>query len=104
MPFGLKNKDIAQIHDVFYQYPQIQEVLIYGSRAKGNYKPGSDIDLSLIGKSIDLALLSNLSDQLDDLFLPYTFDISILRDISNLDFLDHIKRVGTTFYNKKQKH
>jgi uncharacterized protein len=100
MSFGLQDKNIAQIHGVFCQFPQIHEVLIYGSRAKGNYKPGSDIDLSLIGENINLLLLSKISVELDDLLLPYTFDISIFTDISNPDFLDHIKRVGTTFYEK----
>lgn len=75
---------------------------MYGSRAKGNYKPGSDIDLVLKGQNINLSLLNEISLQLDNLLLPYTFDISIDRYIDNPDLIDHIQRMGVSFY-KKQK-
>ena len=96
--FGLKTEAIDQIHNVFQRYPEVQKVVIYGSRAKGNFKPGSDIDLCLQGSDLHLSLFSKISEELDDLFLPYTFDLSIFHEVSNPDFLDHIKRVGAIFY------
>jgi predicted nucleotidyltransferase len=102
MKFGLKEKVINQINNVFAKYPQIEKVLIYGSRAKGNYKTGSDIDLSLVGKNIDLALMQAIELKIDDLLLPYTFDISIYNQISNQDVKDHIERVGLEFYRADQ--
>lgn len=100
--FGLTKEEIEQIKKVFSTYPQIEKVLIYGSRAKGNYKPSSDIDLTLIGKNIDLSLLTEIELDLDDLLLPYKIDISIYDKITNPDFIDHINRVGIEFYNREK--
>ena len=102
MKFGLKEKVIEQINSVFAKFPQVEEVVIYGSRAKGNYKKGSDIDLSLKGVDINLSLMHTIELEIDDLLLPYTFDISILRQISNPDFIEHINRVGLEFYKSEK--
>lgn len=96
--YGLLTDDLYKIEEVFKQFPQIQEVRIYGSRAKGNYRPGSDIDLTLIGDNLDLQLLNQLSSRLDDLLLPYLFDISVYQKIENADLVEHIKRFGKSFY------
>jgi uncharacterized protein len=98
--FGLKEATIEKIITVFSQYPNIQKVLLYGSRAKGNYRNGSDIDLTLIGENISYGQLSKIDIQIDDLLLPYCFDISIFKDIENLDLIDHINRIGLIFYEK----
>lgn len=102
MKFGLEEKVINQIKSVFANYPQIEKVLIYGSRAKGNYKKGSDIDLTLKGKNIDLSLMQTVELEIDDLLLPYTFDISIYDQISNQDVIARIERVGLEFYRANQ--
>jgi predicted nucleotidyltransferase len=78
-----------------------QQVILYGSRAKGNYKNGSDIDLTLRGGAdLTLKVLYKIMGELDDLPLPYTIDLSIFDDISDLDVIEHIQRVGITFYQK----
>lgn len=100
MKFGLKENIIQKIQQVFASFPQIEEVILYGSRAKGNYKPGSDIDLTLKGHNLNLSIMSKISIQLDDLLLPFTFDLSVFNHIKNKDLLDHIGRVGITFYKK----
>ncbi|MDV3353125.1 nucleotidyltransferase domain-containing protein [Leptothoe sp. ISB3NOV94-8A] len=74
---------------------------MYGSRAKGNYRPGSDIDLTLMGRDISHEQLLAIEHQLDDLLLPYLFDLSIFSHIENPDVIAHINRVGLTFYEKK---
>ena len=99
MKFGLKNETRECIKDVFAKYPQIEQVILYGSRAIGSYKNGSDIDLTLKGEKLNLTVANSLCNDLDDLFLPYTFDISILSHISNPDLIKHIERVGIDFYN-----
>lgn len=98
MRFGLKENTIAQINTVFAKYPQVESVILYGSRAKGNYKPGSDIDLTLTGDEVDLSLIHKIELDLDDLLLPYTLELSAYRHLSNPDLLDHIDRVGKLFY------
>lgn len=102
MKFGLKEHTIEKVREVFAQFPELEEVILYGSRAKGNYRPGSDIDLTLKGKGINLRILNRIADQLDDLLLPYTFDLSIYDHIENPDLVDHIRRVGKVFYRKEE--
>ena len=100
--FGLDVDTLRNIRKTIAQFPHIEKVLIYGSRAKGNYKAGSDIDITLVAE--DLTLKNSvypLSTALDDLYLPYTFDISIFDQLENPDFVDHILRVGKTFYQKE---
>ncbi len=99
MKFGLSKDTIQHIHQVFAGFIQIEKVVLYGSRAKGTFRTGSDIDLTLKGPSIDLQTMFAISTQLDELNLPYEFDLSIYDHIDNLDFIDHIKRVGIEFYN-----
>ena len=68
---------------------------MYGSRANGTHKHGSDIDLTLCGTDLTLNVLSRI---MDDLLLPYTMDVSILQDIRDLAVIDHIQRVGVPLY------
>ena len=77
MQNGLKKETIEKISEIFKRYDEIEEIILYGSRAKGNFKPGSDIDLTLIGKGLNLTVLNKISLELDDLLLPYQIDLSI---------------------------
>jgi len=103
MPYGLKEKVIDQIKKVFASYPEIEEAILYGSRAKGNYSNGSDIDLVLKGNKLDQTILRKIRRQLDDLLLPYTIDIAIFESIENPNLIDYIKRVGIIFYRNNEQ-
>lgn len=100
MAYGLSPETITQLQKVFSQYSHVSEVILYGSRAKGNYTEGSDIDLTLKGKNIATADLNTITNEIDKLLLPYMFDISIFSTIKNKDLIDHIKRVGKCIYRK----
>jgi predicted nucleotidyltransferase len=102
MKFGLKEKTIEQINKIFAKYSQIEKVILYGSRAKGSFKHGSDIDLTLIGNGLNLSIINKISLAIDDMLLPYTFDISIYDQISNSDLIKHIERVGVAFYERNK--
>ena len=100
--FGLKETTIQKICGVFAKYPQVEKAVLYGSRSKGNYKTGSDIDLTLFGgEDLTLEILYRIMEEIDDLLLPYTFDLSIFRQISDPDVIDHIRRVGVVFYERE---
>ncbi len=108
--FGLKAKVIEEIQKALSAFPEIKVAVLYGSRAKGNYKTGSDIDLTLkTADEISERLLFRVMHALDNLDLPYSFDISIFDQLDNSELIDHINRVGVEFYNandysvKKQK-
>ena len=98
MKYGLEDDIIVKIQNVFATFPQVEKVILYGSRAKGDFKPGSDIDLTLFGESIDLSIMNQIGLMLDDLLLPYTFDLSVFKHIRNKELLEHIDRVGVEFY------
>jgi predicted nucleotidyltransferase len=99
MEFGISKKNINEIKQVFSNYADIKEVILYGSRALGKQREGSDIDITFIGKNLDLNFLNKISIDLDDLLLPYKFDLSIFSTIDNIDLLDHIERVGIEIFS-----
>ena len=88
-----ETKDFAVFSLTFYK------VILYGSRAKGNYKNGSDIDLCFFGKDLTKDIIYKIDLVLDDLLLPYSFDLSIYKDLENQELKDHIDRIGTVFYS-----
>lgn len=95
---GLPQAAIYAICQVFACYPGLAQAILYGSRAKGTFRPGSDIDLTLKGEITDQELLSLYGD-LDDLCLPYKFDLSLYRQLDNQALYEHIERVGQVFYD-----
>lgn len=102
--YGLDETTIEKIRAVFTAFPEVNQAILYGSRAKGTYRPGSDIDLTLQGENLSLSVLNQISLRLDDLLLPYTFDVSIFSRIQNPDLVEHIHRVGREFYGKRQEY
>ena len=107
MKYGLSDKTIQKIHGVFKQYPQIEKAILYGSRATGNYRNGSDIDLTFCSEGLTHSVLTKIDFDLDDLLLPYTIDLSIFSQINNPDMVAEIERVGVNFYekyNEKETH
>ncbi|PST83170.1 hypothetical protein C7T94_11260 [Pedobacter yulinensis] len=99
--FGLSKETIGKINGIFHKYPVIERILIYGCRAKGTFCPSSDIDLTLMGDQIDLSIQYAIENDLDDLLLPYKFDLSVFKKIDNPDFIEHINRVGKEFYLRR---
>jgi predicted nucleotidyltransferase len=100
MKYGLEENIVKNIIEILAKYPEIDQAILFGSRAKGNYKPGSDIDLTLTGEKLNLNILNDISLKLDELYLPYTFDLSVYKSIKDLEMVDHIKRVGVSLYKK----
>ena len=103
MLYGLKKETVNQIKEVISKYTQVDEIILYGSRAMGNYKRGSDIDLTFKGDKLNVSILNKIDLELDDLLLPYTFDLSIFHHIDNPDLTDHINRVGKVLFSRISK-
>ncbi len=101
MKYGLSDESIEKMNQVFSNHENISKVMLYGSRAKGNFRNGSDIDLTLFGDGIDIKLLHKIELNLDDLLLPYKIDLSIYENLKNDDLKEHIQRVGIVFYTKE---
>jgi uncharacterized protein len=98
--FGLSDTVIEKLTSVLSRYPEVDKAVMYGSRAKGNFRPGSDIDLTLHGGGLSLTILRKIENELDDLLLPYKIDLSIFEQISDRNVSDHIDRAGVVFYEK----
>lgn len=98
MTYGLSADVLRKIRAVFAQYPQIEQVILYGSRAKGNFRKGSDIDLTIKGEGVSLSQLLKIESQLDDLLLPHKIDLSLFHQLEDPDLVAHIARVGVILY------
>ena len=98
MKFGISTEDHDKVCSVFSNFKSITRVVVYGSRAKGTYKPGSDIDLCITEGFVDFHQMNQLKNQLDDLNLPYTIDLSNFEELTNSELKSHIERVGLVFY------
>jgi uncharacterized protein len=92
--FGLSPRTLGLLRGVLAQHAGIERAIVYGSRAKGNFRPGSDIDLTLDAPTLMFSELLRINGELDDLMLPYTIDLSLLKQIDNPSLLSHIERVG----------
>ncbi len=103
MKYGLTETTVEKICAVFARFPEIEKAVLYGSRAKGNFKTGSDIDLTLSGEALTSDLCSTIASELDDLLLPYTIDLSVFDELTNAKLREHIERVGVTFYERSNK-
>lgn len=102
MKYGLSEETIEEICRILENYPQVKQAVLYGSRARGDYKNGSDIDITLIGgDDLTRDILFRIIDKLEETYLPYTFDLSILHKIDDTDFLHRIKKEGVVLYERE---
>lgn len=100
MRFGLPEQAIQEIQGALALYPEVEKAILYGSRAMGTFKPGSDIDLTLIGENLTHNLMLGIMFDLDDLLLPWMIDLSIFDTIDHPGLREHIDRVGQTLYER----
>ncbi len=98
MKFGLSDTVIRELQDVFRRHANIEKVLIFGSRSKGNYRAGSDIDLAVVGQGIDYNQLLAIQCEIDDLELLYSIDLLDYQKEKGTPIGDHIDRVAQIFY------
>jgi len=97
-PFGISEKSYNLMKATLVQYSEIESVILFGSRAKGNYTHGSDIDIAIKGKKTSPELALNISAKLnEELPIPYYVDVLDYNSIDNEDLKAHIDRVGVVF-------
>ena len=101
MEFGLPDRTINSLHEILQKHPKIEKAVIYGSRAKGNYRIGSDIDLTLFGAKLDYQDLMTINYEISESTIPYLVDLSIFNLLVNADLREHIMRVGKELWCKK---
>lgn len=103
MPYGLTHSDLDHINNAIAQFDEISEVWLFGSRAKGNYQPGSDLDLALKGDRVTHTTVNRLSAYLnEETPLPYFSDIVHYETLNNISLIEHIDRVGIMIFQSSQ--
>ena len=98
---GLPEKTVAEITGVLARFPQVEQAILFGSRAKATGKPGSDIDLALVGGALHWRTVAKIEDALDDLLLPYQFSLIIFDGSTDPEVAAHIQRVGLSFFKRE---
>ncbi len=98
MSHGLSEQTVAEIRAILASFPQVERAILFGSRAKGCARIGSDVDLTLAGAHIHRSDLTRIENAFDDSMLPYRFSLSALTMLRDPEFLAHIERVGIPFY------
>jgi predicted nucleotidyltransferase len=99
--YGLNGRTLATLDSIFRKYAGIRQAVIYGSRAKGGYRDGSDIDITLkTDGSFTFTELLRISGDFDDSDMPYFVDVSVYHELNNPDLIEHIDRVGKTLYSR----
>ena len=96
--FGLPTASVAALQAVLMRFPRVERAEIYGSRAEGNYRHGSDIDLTLFGEALTQDDLLKIEGEFDGLPLPYRVDLSLHAQIDDPALRAHIERIGQVFY------
>ncbi len=96
--YGLSERDISTIQGILVKYPEVNNVLIFGSRATDSSKQGSDIDLAILNDGIDDKTISRIRGEFEESSLPYRVDIVLYAGLIHQNLKDHIDRVGISFY------
>ncbi len=97
---GLPETTLAALRAVLAAHPNVEAALLYGSRALGRHKKGSDIDLALSGVALTERELAVIGNEIDDLLLPYTLDLCLLAAIDNPALLAHIHDNGKAIFTR----
>ncbi len=102
MIYGISSKSFNLILDAVKKHREIERAVIFGSRAMGNFKKGSDIDIALYGKKLTSDILNNIKTELNErLPIPYFIDIIDYAEIQNENLKEHIDREGKVFYSRE---
>ena len=91
---------MVTLYSIFKRYTDITEVYIFGSRALGTYKIGSDIDLVVMNNGLQPKSISSVLADCSESSLPVSVDLVDLHALTNAEFIAHIKRVGVVFYKR----
>ncbi|MEK7729203.1 MAG: nucleotidyltransferase domain-containing protein [candidate division KSB1 bacterium] len=102
MKFGLSQRDTSSIEEALSRFPEIEKAIVFGSRAMGNYKPGSDVDLAIVGAAITPTTVLRLRALLnEDLPLPYFIDVAHYEKIKNAALKQHIDHEGHLLFSRQ---
>jgi predicted nucleotidyltransferase len=98
--YGLTERDTHILFGIFEKFQEVKNVYLYGSRAKGTFKSGSDIDLAIMNENISEKTIRTIKSEIEDSNLPYFVDITSFTTLNHKELVEHILRVGVPFYSQ----
>ena len=98
--YGMTDDELNLLCSLFARHKEIEQVILYGSRARGTHKPFSDVDITLLGIGLTRSHLNRLMADIDESSLPYFFDISLFAKLTNPDLIEQIERTGVVLYQR----
>ncbi len=101
MNSGLTYRDLETIKNIFRKYPEIERVHLFGSRANGKYKPGSDIDLAIMDTNLSPEIINSVKNEFEESSLPYFVDLVGYASLKHKELIAHIDNIGIEFYKKE---
>jgi uncharacterized protein len=101
MPYGINDTSYSQLLSLFEQNKKVESAILFGSRVKGNFRPGSDVDIVLKGEGLTLKDIIEIQNKLDDFDQPYIFDLILYHYITEPALISHIHRVGVEIFNSR---
>ena len=100
--YGITDNELDLLCSLFTRHKEIEQVILYGSRARGTHKPFSDIDITLLGIGLTRSHLNHFMADIDESSLPYFFDISIFSKLTNPDLIEQIQQTGVVIYQREE--
>lgn len=98
--YGLSETDISDVLSILQKNQKIYKISLFGSRAKGVFKDGSDVDLALMGVNLELNDILDASNEIEELLLPFKFDLIIYNRIEEKNLIEHIDRIGIVLFER----
>ncbi len=98
--FGFTEQDKHELIAILQKHPEVEQAVIFGSRAMGHYRPNSDVDMTLKGQNLTSKIASQIGSEIESSNIPYLFDLSIYHQLNNKNFIQHIESEGKIFYQK----
>lgn len=101
MSYGLRDSDLDCIVAALRKHPEIEKAILFGSRAKGTFKPGSDVDIAIAGDEITFSTIAHLHAELEgESPMPYFFDILDYSHVKNQEIRENVDRAGILIYDR----
>jgi predicted nucleotidyltransferase len=97
--FGLTERDMQTLVSIFQKYSEVKSVYLFGSRAKGTFKPGSDVDLAVMNEGVSDKTIRAIKAAFEESTLPYSVDVAHLAAIEHRELKEHVSRVGVEIYS-----
>lgn len=101
MNWGLDDKTLSRVRRILATFPEVDRAVLYGSRAMGTQRPGSDIDLTLHGHGIDWKLCAEIAGMFEASSIPYRVDVSVWDLLTHEALKDHIRRRGVVLFDRE---